>query len=289
MKKIFLFVALSGITLLTNAQVSFGPVVGIGAQGPRSMSYSSGSSSTTVITNFQGQEVSRDYDYNPGNPDIRVYTTGFSYNFGLQAKIDLGKYVALSPSLIFQHLSSKYTSYNYGSNYGPITGKQSMNYIAIPVIVQGQYPINDQITVGLGIGPQFNFLVGGKGEENAGGLVVQSKLKPNSKIDEAEARTEVAINNDPDMSNDIAYTKPVIISLNIAPFVQFKFGGMSLLISPTYYIGLTNILPATKYTTTETQRGVLTTRTTYRSVDEKPVSRTGGFGFNVALLFGGNK
>ncbi len=286
MKKIIVLASLLGAALLSNAQVSFGPVVGIGVQGPRSLSYSSNTTSTTVTTNDAGQEVDRQNHSGGGAITLPAVTAGLSYNLGVQAKIELGKYVALSPSLVFMHTSSKSTSASF---FGTFTSKESMNYISLPILLQGQYPINDKITVGLGVGPQFSFFVGGKGESTSGGVTSKSKLKGKSTIKEADAESAEKANSDTDLNNNIDYVKPLLISLNIAPFVQFKLGGMSLLVSPTYYIGLSNIYPASKYTSTSVQKYGTFTSTTTNNIDEKPSAKLGGFGLNVALLFGGGK
>ena len=283
MKKVIVLASFLGAALLSSAQVSFGPFVGIGVQGPRTYSYSDGTTSTTVTRDAQGVETDRDVSsFTSTSGALFVPKAGLSYKVGFMAKIDVNDYFAISPGIAFQNMTSKLDILGFSS-------KTSMNYISVPILLQGQFPIGDKINIGLGIGPEFNFLLGGKATSSGGGVSYSAKIKAKGTVTESDDK----VNNDSDMGNNVEYYKGMNVSLLVAPFVQFKFGGASLLISPTYYIGLSNVISPRKYSTSESKNygtgASAYSVTTTTDVNEKNKSKTGGFGVNVALLFGGGK
>ena len=164
MKKIILFASFVGASIVANAQVSFGPVVGIGVQGPRT--YTKTDNSTTVVTLANGKSTTT-----PAGPvgTLFVPSAGTSFKIGVQAKIDMSKFFAISTGLTYQTMGYKIA-------VPGVEFKGKYNYLSVPIIAQVQYPINDMVTVGLGVGPEINFFVGGKETMTFAGKTFKTKV-----------------------------------------------------------------------------------------------------------------
>lgn len=278
MKKVVLLASFVGASLLANAQVSVGPIIGIGIQGPRNFELTD--NSNNEIKNAQGATIQT----SKAGSSTSFYqpSPGLSFKVGAQIKIDIHPYFALTTGIAYQRMSYKIS--DPGSKASPARDvKGGLNYISIPLIPQFQYPINKKITIGIGVGPEINFFVGGKYTSAVSGQPTATvKYKVKGAVDKSDIEEQEKLASDDNASNEIDYIKPLDISLNIAPFVQFKLNGMSVLVSPTYYVGLSDISPDIKYSNVTNFSGL----SYINNVDKKQVSRTGGFGLNASLLFG---
>jgi len=281
MKKIILLVSFVGASILTHGQIWFGPIVGVGIQGPKTYTFSN--TNTSVSTDPNGNVIKKTV-VGGSTSTPPVPTAGLSFKIGAQVKIDVMKYFAISTGLTYQLMSAKVA---VASTLIKYEDKSSYNYFNLPIIFQAQYPVNKKITIGLGIGPEINYFVGGKLTRTTDKDTQKAKIKAKGSIDESAYNEETKANSDKDQNNNISYVRPLNIVLDFAPFVQFKLNrGMKLLITPTYYIGLSDIASDRKYSIVVPQGGGYTT--TYNT-DEKYGMKTGGFGLNVSLLFGEDK
>ena len=185
MKKALLFASLIGASLFANAQVSFGPKVGLGFSNYRYKIAESGEISTV-----------------PASQAV------FSPVLGVAMNIKFGDYFALQPGLQYAMMGSKQDLTIFGTT---IKSKTSTHNIQIPVLIKVQYPISDNFALGLGVGPYVGFMLGGKSKTEASGKTETTTIKGKAKVEAADYEKE-----------NTSYMNPLDFGLSIAPYVEIS-------------------------------------------------------------------
>lgn len=219
MKKLLIGAAFVGASLIANAQVSIGPKIGFGLANIKESG--DGASNETK-----------------GN---------IAPTIGLDSKIQFSDYFSIQPSLQLQVLGSKYDKNNYKI-------KTYLGYLQLPVRLNFQYPVNDDFTVGLGVGPYIGYYLGGG---------VQTPDNKDSDGFRVKGKSDVKVS---DMTGDkVGFVNPLDLGLVIAPFFQVGV----LQVAPTVSFGLKNVNPK------------------FEGEKPKLVSKNLYYGLQVSLLFGG--
>ena len=209
MKKTLLLASLVGASIFANAQITFGPKVGLALANQR----------YKIADKEQASE----------KPSTEAV---FSPAVGVALNVKINDYFAIQPALQFAILGSKIDEDMEGVK---VKAKASVNYIQLPVQANIQYPINKKVTVGLGVGPYLGLALGGRIKTETEFLGVKETETFTIKSKGSLSDSDVA-------KEKTDYVKPLDFGLVIAPFVQF--GGFQL--SLNYNMGLTDTSPKYK-------------------------------------------
>lgn len=226
MKKIILLASVLGASVLASAQVTFGPKIGLGMAAER----------WKIVNSEGGAELPSTLPGPKFSPQI-----GFAMNAAL------GDYFAIQPAI-------QYTAHGTKFSMLGVTAKSTVHYIQIPVQAIISYPINDDMKIGLGVGPYLGFTFGGSYKIEGGGMSESGSIKAKGDVKEADMEKEKT-----------DYVAPLDYGLSVGPVFQVKGFQIAL----NYNLGFANTTP--KY---EGKKAAIGTYNAW-------------YGLNVAYFLGG--
>jgi hypothetical protein len=225
MKKIILLASVLGASIFASAQVTFGPKIGLGMSAER----------WKIVNSEGGAELPTTL---PGPK--------FSPSLGFAMNAALGDYFAIQPAI-------QYTAHGTKFSILGTTVKTTVHYIQIPVQAIVNYPINDDMKIGLGVGPYLGFTFGGSYKVEGGGVSETGTIKAKGDVKEADGKEKTK------------FVSPLDYGLSVGPVFQVK----SFQIALNYNLGFANTTP-----TFEGKKSAIGTYNVW-------------YGLNVAYFLGG--
>lgn len=208
MKKTVLLLMTCCAMKLADAQVTFGPKLGI--------------NSFNQSVDFTGDSI------NEPNSTSRVgFQVGGAFNFQIVENF------SIRPEILFEQIAVKYSGSSSAGVFGSASyeRKDRYNYLSVPVNFVGMVNAGPG-KINVFAGPQFSFGLGGKSEST------QSVTVPflGTTTDKSTANLKPGKDDGSQNSSDIYYN-PINISMNVGAGYQYK----RVLLSGQYNFGFTNV------------------------------------------------